>query len=99
MGRLWTLVSSAIVAAIVVGVVVSTRTAGATGGRSYTLRVGDRVSIPSVNQVCDVEVEAGSPELFCARPRAPHHQIVMFGNVILVWKVGNPDSPVWSGRP
>jgi hypothetical protein len=65
----------------------------------YTLRVGDKVTIPAVNQRCAVYKEGGSPELYCARPRQPRHQVTIFRDSILIWKVGNPDRPAWSGKP
>ena len=65
----------------------------------YTLRVGDRVTIPAVRQRCAVYTEGGSPELYCARPLHPRHQVTFFRDSILVWKVPRPDAPVWSGRP
>jgi hypothetical protein len=34
-----------------------------------------------------------------ARQRSAHHQVTIFRDRILVWKVGNPDRPAWSGRP
>jgi hypothetical protein len=65
----------------------------------YTLRVGDKVTIPAVNQRCAVYKEGGSPEFYCARPRHPRHQVTIFRDSILIWKVGNPDRPAWSGKP
>jgi hypothetical protein len=60
---------------------------------------GDKVTIPAINQVCSVSTEGGAVDLFCARPRNAHHQVTIFGANILVWKVGNPDRPAWSGKP
>jgi hypothetical protein len=67
----------------------------------YTLRVGDKVSIPVINQRCVVykEDRAPAPELFCARPLNPHHQVRIFRDRILIWKIGNSNHPVWSGKP
>ncbi len=65
----------------------------------YTLRVGDEVSVPAVNQRCAIYKEGGAPELFCARPRHARHQVTIFRDSILIWKVGNPDHPAWSGKP
>ena len=73
--------------------------AGASAAHRYTLRVGDRVTIPALGQRCAVYKEGGAPELFCARPSRPRHQVTLFRDRIQVWKVGNPDSPVWSGKP
>jgi len=63
------------------------------------LSIGDRVLIPSVGQRCAVYVEGGAPELFCSRPRGAHHQVTFFRDSVQVWKAGNPDNPVWSGKP
>ena len=71
----------------------------ASPNRAYTLRVGDRVAIPAIKQVCTVSTEGGAVDLFCARPRSAHHEVTIFRDSILVWKVGNPDRPAWSGKP
>lgn len=63
------------------------------------LRIGDRVTIPAINQVCALQTEGGVADLFCARPRKPRHQVTIFRDNILVWKVGNPDHPAWAGKP
>jgi hypothetical protein len=76
-----------------------TNAAQAKPSRVYTLRIGDLVLIPSVGQRCDVEVEGGAPELFCSRGHAARHQVTFFRDIILVWKVGNPDHEAWSGKP
>jgi len=73
--------------------------AEASATHRYTLRIGDKIAIPAVNQRCAVYTEGGAPELYCARPRHPRHQVTIFKDSILVWKVGNPDRPAWSGRP
>jgi hypothetical protein len=39
-------------------------TAQAKASRIYTLRVGDRVLVPSVGQQCSVYMEGGAPELY-----------------------------------
>jgi len=82
-----------------IGKVASTPAAGATGTHLYTLRLGDKVTIPAIRQRCAVYTEGGAPELYCARPRLPRHQVTIFRHSILIWKVGNPDRPAWSGRP
>jgi hypothetical protein len=91
--------AGAIGCSFVVGQLTVTNAARASAARIYTLRVGDRVLIPSVGQRCTVYVEGGAPELFCDRSRRAHHQVTFFRDDIQVWKVGNPDSPVWSGKP
>lgn len=54
----------------------------ATAGR-YTLRVGDKATIPAINQHCAV-YEGGAPELYCARPLHPRHQVTIFRDSILI---------------
>jgi hypothetical protein len=76
-----------------------TNAAQAKASRIYTLRIGDRVLIPSVGQRCTVEVEGGAPELFCSRGHGARDQVTFFRDNILVWKVGNPDHEAWSGKP
>jgi hypothetical protein len=76
-----------------------TSTAGAAAAHRYTLHLGDRVTIPAIRQVCSVETEARAANLFCQRQRKPRHQVAIFRDNILVWKVGNPDHPAWSGKP
>jgi len=73
--------------------------AEASAARRYTLRVGDRMTIPSVGQLCAVNTEGGAPELFCARPGHARHHVTIFRDSIQVWKAGNPGAPVWSGTP
>ena len=73
--------------------------AEASAAHRYTLRVGDKATISAVGQLCVVYLEGGAPELVCARPRHPRHQVTIFRNRIQVWKVGNPGAPVWSGKP
>jgi hypothetical protein len=76
-----------------------TTAAGASAAHRYTLQVGDKVTIPAIGQRCAVFKEGGAPELLCARPRRPRNQVTLFRDRIQVWKAGNPDSPVWSGKP
>ena len=83
---------------LVVGQMSGPRSAEASPTRAYTLRIGDRVTIPAINQVCTVSREGGAADLFCARPRKAHHQVTIFRDSILVWKVGNPDRPAWTGK-
>jgi hypothetical protein len=82
-----------------VGQMTVTRATEASAFRTYTLRLGDKVAIPAVGQVCSVTTEGGAVELFCARPRSAHHQVTFFRDNILVWKAGNPNRPRWSGKP
>ena len=77
-----------------IGRIATTPAAEASGAaHRYTLRVGDKATIPAINQRCAVYKEGGAPELYCARPLHPRHQVTIFRNSILVWKVGNPDRP------
>jgi hypothetical protein len=85
--------------AFVGGQLTSTRPADASATHAYVLRKGDKITMPAINQACVVSGEGGAPDLFCARSQRPHHQVVFFRDSILVWKVGNPDKPAWSGRP
>jgi hypothetical protein len=86
-------------ASFVIGQMTGLRSAQAAATHAYVLRLGDKVSIPAINQVCAVSPEGGAVDLFCARPRNAHHQIAIFRDEILVWKVGNPDRPAWTGKP
>jgi hypothetical protein len=47
-------------------------------------RVGDKVTISAVNQRCAVYMEGGAPELYCARPLHPRHQVMIFRDSILI---------------
>jgi hypothetical protein len=86
-------------ASFVVGQMTGLRSAQAAATQRYVLRLGDKVSIPAINQVCAVSTEGGAVDLFCARPRNPYHQVTIFRDNIFVWKVGNPDRPAWAGKP
>jgi hypothetical protein len=93
------LVAAAAAIGFSIGRIATTPAAEASAAHRYTLRVGDKVTIPAVNQRCAVNTEGGAPVLFCARPRHPRHQMTIFRDSILIWKVGNPDRPAWSGKP
>jgi hypothetical protein len=98
------LILAALLAAIAaigfsIGKITTSTAADASAAHRYTLRVGDKVAIPAVGQLCAVYTEGGAPELFCARPRHARHQVTIFRDSILVWKVGHPDAPAWSGKP
>ena len=86
-------------AAFFAGQSSGTTAAHASATRAYSLRVGDKVTVPAIRQTCSVFREGGAPELFCTRPRSPHHQVTIFRDRIQVWRAGNPDGPAWSGRP
>jgi hypothetical protein len=83
----------------IVGQITGSGSAEASSARAYTLRIGDKVTIPAINQVCEVSTEGGAVDLFCARPRRAHHQVTIFRDNIPVWKLGNPDRAAWSGKP
>jgi hypothetical protein len=82
-----------------IGIAVGLPGAHASATRVYTLRAGDKVKIPTIQQACELTAEGGAPDLFCQRPNNAHHQVTIFRDKILVWKVGNPDHAAWSGRP
>jgi hypothetical protein len=92
-------VASAVGGSFVFGQMTGTGAAKASGMRVYTLRIGDKLTIPAINQVCSVSTEGGAADLFCARHRNAKHQVTIFRDNILVWKVGNPDHPAWAGKP
>jgi uncharacterized protein YmfQ (DUF2313 family) len=82
-----------------IGQLAGTRPAQASATHAYTLYLGDKVTIPAINQVCSVSTEGGATDLFSARAQNARHQVTIFRDRILVWTVGNPDKPAWSGRP
>jgi len=85
--------------ALVGGVLTRAHTAKASSAHVYTLRLGDKVSIPGVGQLCLVEKEATSLRLLCSHGVRARHQVAFFRNSILVYKVGNPDHAAWAGKP
>jgi hypothetical protein len=102
------LVPAAVLAAAAVGFsigkVATTPSAEASAAHRYTIRIGDTVTIPAVNQQCtvyrdNVDPRYGGTQLYCARPDHARHQVRIFRSRILIWKVGNSNSPVWSGKP
>ncbi len=82
-----------------IGKITTAPAAEASPAHIYTLRVGDRVTIPAVGQLCAVYMEGRAPELFCARPGHARHHVTIFRDRIQIWKAGNPAAPVWSGKP
>jgi hypothetical protein len=82
-----------------IGKILTAPSARAAATHRYTLRVGDKATIPAVNQRCAVYLEGGAPELYCARPRHPRHQVTIFRDRLSIWKVGNPDQPAGRGSP
>ena len=69
-----------------IGKIATAPAAEASAAHRYTLRVGDKVTIPAVNQRCAVYTEGGSPELYCARSQRPRHQVTIFRDSILIWE-------------
>jgi len=94
-----TLLAGACTAGAIGAALIRTNTADASAAHRYTLRLGDKVTIPAIRQVCSVEAEGRAVNLFCDRQRRPRHQVTIFRDQIVVWKVGNPDRPAWSGKP
>jgi len=93
------LAATAVVGSFLLGDLTGSPSADASGSHAYTLRIGDTVAVPSINQSCSVSTEGGAADLFCARPKRARHQVVIFRDEILVWTVGNPDRPAWTGKP
>jgi hypothetical protein len=87
------------VGVLVGSVLTRTHAANASSTHHYTLRLGDKVSIPAIGQVCTLATEGTAKNLLCSKPRKARHQVVIFGNDIFVYKVGNPDRPAWAGKP
>jgi hypothetical protein len=93
------LAATALVGSFLLGDLTRSPSADASGSHAYTLRLGDTVAIPSINQACSVSTEGGAADLFCARPKRSRHQVTIFRDEILVWTSGNPDRPAWTGKP
>jgi hypothetical protein len=73
---------------------------GAPATHVYTGRLNDVFRVPGAATRCEVGMEAGSVNVSCehtpyARAR---HEVVFYSNNILVYRLGNPDNPVWSAR-
>jgi hypothetical protein len=76
----------------------------ASPSHAYTLRVGDRVTVPAIGEVCVVSITRGidsnagpfHPYFFCSGQG--YHQVDFFHDRIVVWKTGQSDHPVWSGK-
>ena len=93
------LLVTAVAAGLIGGQFIRAHAADASTTHRYTLRLGDKVTVPALGQVCSVQKEGGAVDLFCAKRLRPHHQVTIFRNQILVWKIGNPDHPAWTGKP
>jgi len=68
------------------------------GSRVYVGRLGDEFRVPSVAMRCQVSVEGGFRDLFCRHTPTSHYDISFFADSFLVYRAGNPDSPVFVGR-
>jgi hypothetical protein len=70
----------------------------------YTLRAGDKVKVPGINQTCVVtgtRHHAAHKYLFCELARGMgrgHDEVLLSRSQIVVLKMGNTE-PVWSGKP
>jgi hypothetical protein len=64
----------------------------------HTGRAGDVFRVPSAAARCTVSAEGGSPDLYCVHTPRARHQVYFFRDAILVWRVGNPDTPVFSTK-
>jgi len=74
--------------------------AGASATHIYTGRNGDVFRVPGAAIRCEVSVEAVPLKVSCdhtplARAR---HEVVFYKDNFLVYRLGNPDTPVWSAR-
>jgi hypothetical protein len=73
---------------------------GASATHVYTGRLYDVFRVPGAATRCEVGMEAGSPNVSCSHvpySRA-RHEVVVYRDNILVFRNGDPDSPVWSAR-
>ena len=86
-------------AALFGGVLNRVHAAQATATHHYTLRVGDKVSIPGLGQICVLE-EPSRLNLVCEKRANARHQVQIFRSQMLVYKaVGDQEVSVWEGKP
>jgi hypothetical protein len=66
----------------------------------YTGRVNDVFRVPGAALRCEVGQEGGAINTSCGHvPYAQaRYQVVFYKNNLLVFRLGNPDRPVWSSR-
>lgn len=91
----------AVAAAFLVGRATSPPAAvGAPATHVYTGRLYDVFRVPGAATRCEVASEAGSLNVSCEHVPYSHakHEVVFYKNNILVFRLGNPDNPVWSAR-
>lgn len=70
---------------------------GAAAGASsnvVTLNASDVAIFGPVQ--CTANVEAATPEFLCQRRQTPQYQASIYADNILIWKIGNPDDPIFS---
>jgi hypothetical protein len=76
---------------------------GASAAHVYTGRLNDVFRVPAAALRCEVSAEAGSVKVSCGHvPYAKaRHDIVFYKDNTFVYRLGHPDTPVWSakGRP
>jgi hypothetical protein len=77
--------------------------AGAATTHVYTGRLNDVFRVPGASLRCEVGQEAAALNVSCehvpyARAR---YEVVFYKDNILVYRLGHPDTPVWTakGRP
>jgi hypothetical protein len=68
------------------------------GGRVLEARIGDVVRFPGSATRCEMGAEGGAPRLVCHHAGTHRYEVSFFGKNILVFRVGNPDKPVFSAR-
>jgi hypothetical protein len=73
---------------------------GASATHVYTGRLYDVFRVPGAAVRCEVGSEAAALNVSCEHVPFSHarHEVVFYKNNILVYRLGKPDSPVWSAR-
>jgi hypothetical protein len=88
-----------IAAAFIAGRVTGPESASASASaRVYTGRQGDVFRVPSAATRCLVTVESVFSRVHCSRIGGGRYTVDFFSRSILVWRNGNPDTPVFSAR-
>jgi hypothetical protein len=59
----------------------------------HTLRTGDVARAPLAATRCEASAEGGTPNLFCTRILGGRYQVVFYKDVVLIFRVGDPDNP------
>ena len=77
--------------------------AAPSSGHVYTGRLYDVFRMPGAALRCEVGQEAGAPNVSCEHVPYSHarYNVVFFKDNVFVYRLGHPDTPVWSakGRP